>query len=133
MTGFDLPANFHNNPESLLRRRVRQKTIHGQRPVPATLELGSSSTTDMTHMAEKTIREFSVPSSNNIPTGPSVTVGDGFELKPGVIHMVQASPFCGLESEDANSHLQQFLEICSISLSRVQPPMLFGFASSHSP
>ena len=64
-------------------------------------------------MAEKTICEFTVPSSSNIPTGPSVTVGDGFELKPGVIHMVQASPFCGLASEDANSHLQQFLEICS--------------------
>ncbi|KAJ1288537.1 hypothetical protein BS78_02G096600 [Paspalum vaginatum] len=27
--------------------------------------------------------------------------------------MVQACPFCGLASEDANSHLQQFLEICS--------------------
>jgi hypothetical protein len=64
-------------------------------------------------MAEKTIRDFSVPSSNNIPVGPEVNVGEGFELKPGVIHMVQASPFCGLVSEDANSHLQQFLEIFS--------------------
>ena len=27
--------------------------------------------------------------------------------------MVQAIPFCGLASEDANNHLQQFLEICS--------------------
>jgi hypothetical protein len=26
--------------------------------------------------------------------------------------MVQASPFCGLPSEDANAHLQQFLELC---------------------
>jgi hypothetical protein len=25
--------------------------------------------------------------------------------------MVQASPFCGLPSEDANAHLQQFLEL----------------------
>ncbi|WVZ52265.1 hypothetical protein U9M48_003341 [Paspalum notatum var. saurae] len=113
MTSFDLAANYHNNPESLLRRRVHQKTIHGQRHVPAILEFGSSSITDTTHMAEKTIREFSVLSSSKIPTGPSVNVGDGFELKPGVIHMVQASPFCGLASEDANSHLQQFLKICS--------------------
>ena len=27
--------------------------------------------------------------------------------------MVQAIPFYGLASEDANNHLQQFLEICS--------------------
>ena len=26
--------------------------------------------------------------------------------------MVQASPFCGLPNEDANSHLQHFLELC---------------------
>ena len=64
-------------------------------------------------MAEKSIREFSVPSSNNVPTGPEVQVGENFELKPGVIHMVQAIPFCGLATEDANNHLQQFLEICS--------------------
>ncbi|WVZ83356.1 hypothetical protein U9M48_030514 [Paspalum notatum var. saurae] len=64
-------------------------------------------------MAEKSIREFSVPSSNNVPTGPEVQVGENFELEPGVIDMVQAIPFCGLATEDANSHLQQFLEICS--------------------
>jgi len=64
-------------------------------------------------MAEKTIREFSIPSSSNIPKGPDVQVGEDFELKPGVIHMVQAIPFCGLATEDANNHLQQFLEICS--------------------
>ncbi|KAJ1288524.1 hypothetical protein BS78_02G095400 [Paspalum vaginatum] len=64
-------------------------------------------------MAERTIREFFVPSSNNVPTGPKVQVGENFELKPGVIHTVQAIPFCELAMEDANSHVQQFLEICS--------------------
>ncbi|KAJ1255266.1 hypothetical protein BS78_K270700 [Paspalum vaginatum] len=93
MTGFDLPENYHNNPESLLRR-VRAKTIHGQRPVPRDLEPSISTSTPVTTMAEKTIREFSIPLSNNIPTGPEVQVGENFELKPGVIHM-------------------QFLEICS--------------------
>jgi hypothetical protein len=28
--------------------------------------------------------------------------------------MVQASPFCGLPSEDTNAHLQHFLELCDI-------------------
>ena len=69
--------------------------------------------TTVPNMAEKTIQEFAIPSSNNIPTGPEVAIGESFELKPGVIHMVQAIPFCGLALEDANNHLQQFLEICS--------------------
>ena len=62
---------------------------------------------------EKTIREFSIPSSSNVPTGWAVNARENFELKQGVIHMVQAIPFCGLATEDANNHLQQFLEICS--------------------
>jgi len=36
---------------------------------------------------------------------------DGFELKTGLVNMVQASPFCGKVSEDANAHLQNFLEV----------------------
>jgi hypothetical protein len=42
-----------------------------------------------------------------------VTVGDGnFELKPVLINMVQASPSSGKPNEDANTHLQHFLEVC---------------------
>ena len=36
---------------------------------------------------------------------------DGFELKTGLVNMVQASPLCGKASEDANAHLQNFLEV----------------------
>jgi hypothetical protein len=35
-----------------------------------------------------------------------------FELRTGLIMMVQASPFCGLPTVDANTHLQHFLELC---------------------
>jgi hypothetical protein len=36
--------------------------------------------------------------------------------------MVQASPFCGLLSEDTNTHLQHFLELCdSIIIKDVTP------------
>jgi hypothetical protein len=31
----------------------------------------------------------------------------------GLITMVQASPFYGKANEDANKHLQHFLELCS--------------------
>jgi hypothetical protein len=34
-----------------------------------------------------------------------------FELKIGVVNMIQASSFCGKASEDANAHLHNFLEV----------------------
>jgi hypothetical protein len=40
-------------------------------------------------------------------------VGDGnFELKPALINMVQANLFSSKSNEDANAHLQHFLEVC---------------------
>jgi hypothetical protein len=43
-----------------------------------------------------------------------MNIGDGsFELNTALINMVQQSPFCGKASEDANAHLQHFLEIYS--------------------
>jgi hypothetical protein len=42
-----------------------------------------------------------------------VTVGSGnFELKSALINMVQASLFSSKPNEDANAHLQHFLEVC---------------------
>ena len=65
-------------------------------------------------MANRTIHEFSAPSIANVATGPNViNVNTHFELKPTLITMVQASPFYGKAHEDANAHLQHFLEICS--------------------
>ena len=57
-------------------------------------------------MAQKTLRDYSDPSANQVPTGPEVnTGGDNFEIKMSIIMMVQASPLCGKANEDANTHL----------------------------
>ena len=65
-------------------------------------------------MAQKTLRDYSAPSANKVPTGPEVnTGGEIFQINMGLITMVQASPFCGKANEDASAHLQQFLELCS--------------------
>jgi hypothetical protein len=65
-------------------------------------------------MIDKTLREFSVSTTANIRTGPAVNVGEnGFELKPALITMVQASQFCEKAHKDASAHLQHFLKICS--------------------
>jgi hypothetical protein len=64
--------------------------------------------------ARRCINDFSTPSSSNVRTGLETNLRDGiFELKPALINMVQQSLFCCKASEDAKSHLQHFLEICS--------------------
>jgi hypothetical protein len=58
-------------------------------------------------MANKTLHEFSAPTTANIRTRPETNVGDnGFELKSALINMVQASQFCGKAHEDVSAHLQ---------------------------
>jgi hypothetical protein len=64
--------------------------------------------------ARKCINDFSAPSSANVRTSPETNIrGGSFELKPALINMVQQSRFRDKASEDANAHLQHFLEICS--------------------
>jgi hypothetical protein len=42
-------------------------------------------------------------------------LGDAsFELKPALINMVQANPFCGKPHVGTNAHLQHFLEVCGM-------------------
>ena len=114
MIGFNLSTNYVEDPKALIRRtRVKLKKV------PA-LELEDnrirrSLTPEFEATADMTLREFSTTTSTNIRTGPNVNVGDdGFELKPALIKMVQASQFCGKAHEDASAHLQHFLEIYSI-------------------
>jgi hypothetical protein len=65
-------------------------------------------------MAQKTLRQFSSPSSGHIPTGLNTYQGnEGFELKNGLVNMVHVSPFCSKALEDANAHLQNFLDVSS--------------------
>ena len=112
MTSFDLPQNFHSNPESLLRR-VRPRIVPPQISLSAVDPVIASSSAPRA-MAQKTLRDYSAPFANQVPTGPEVnTRGENFEIKTGLIMMVQASPFYGKSNEDASAHLQQFLELCS--------------------
>ena len=105
MTGFDLPQNFHSDPESLLRR-TRARLISPRRSLSAVDPVIASSSAPRA-MAQKTLRDYSAPSSNQVPTGPEVNTGrENFEVKMGLITMVQASTFCGKANEDASAHLQ---------------------------
>ena len=93
-----LPGNFVDDPEALFRKtRAKLKNLSSEFEV----------------MANKLIHEFSPPTMDNIRTGPAVEIDCNFELKPGLINMVQANQFCGMVHKDASAHLQHFLEICS--------------------
>jgi hypothetical protein len=120
MTEFDLPANYHSDPESLIRKSRSRFSSPGSSG-PHVQDIidkfqGSPPPQEPAQMAgQKCINDFSAPSSSNVRTGPETNVRDGnFELKPALINMVQQNLFYGKASEDANTHLQHFLEIYNI-------------------
>ena len=92
---------------------MRARLVSPQRPLSAA-EPAIASSSAPRAVAQKTLRDYSAPSANQVPTGPEVnTGGENFEIKTGLITMVQASPFYGKANEDASAHLEQFLELCS--------------------
>ena len=119
MTGFSLPENFGADPERLLRKARALKTVFPSTPVPPEEEPVSKVPI---LIAEKSLREYSIPTNKNVILGPQENIGNvGFELKTSLINMVQASPFCGLLHEHANAHLQRFLNLCSTILIKDVP------------
>ena len=88
MASFDLPTNYVENPEALIRR-TRAKLKKTPSLKSEDNHIRRSLTPEFEAMANRTLREFSAPTTTNIRTGPTVNVGDnGFELKPALINMV---------------------------------------------
>jgi hypothetical protein len=111
MTGFNLPHNFTQDLESLLRR-VRPYVVPPQISL-STAETVIIAPSTSNAMAQKTLRDLSAPSADNVLVRPYVnTRVENFKIKMDLITMVQASPFCGKANEDTSTHLQQFLELC---------------------
>ena len=134
MTSFDLPTNYVEDPEALIRR-TRTKIMKVSALKSEDNHIRRSLTPEFEAMANRTLCEFSTPTTANIHTGPTVNVGDnGFELKLALINMVKASQFCGKAHEDASAHLQHFLEIWSTFAIKgvTRDPYYFAFSHSHS-
>jgi hypothetical protein len=80
MTVFDLPTNYHSEPESSGShvREVVDK-FQGSPPPHKTALMA----------AQRCINNVSAPSSANVRTGPETNIGDGsFKLKLALINMV---------------------------------------------
>jgi hypothetical protein len=119
MTRFDLLANYDSDPESLIRKshsRISSPGSSGShvREIVDKFQESPPPHESTLMTTQRCINDFLAPSSANVRTGPEMNIGDGrFELKSALINMVQQSLFCGKALEDANAHLQHFLEICS--------------------
>jgi hypothetical protein len=104
MSGFDLPNNYIDNPEALLRKNRSRTACSTTLPAVKPVTPVPSATITMA----KSLRDYSTP------VGPAINTGTrNFKLQTGLITMVQASQFCGLPSKDASAHLQHFLELCN--------------------
>jgi hypothetical protein len=84
MTGFPLPEDFNSNPERLLRKARASKVTP---PLVFKPPEEDPATQAPVLMAEKSLREYSVPST--VVLGPQGDIGNvGFELKTSLINMV---------------------------------------------
>ena len=88
MTGFNLSTNYIENLEALIRR-TRAKLKKTLALKVEDNHIRRSLTLEFEAMANRTLCEFSAPTTANIHTRPAVNVGDnGFELKLALINMV---------------------------------------------
>jgi len=117
-----LPRSFVDNPEALFRKKrakLKKRSSTLQHETSSNQEDHQSFTRNLSSkfevMENKSICEFLAPTTDNIRTGSAAMIDGNFELKPGLINMVQSNQFCGKAHEDASAHLQHFLDICSTS------------------
>jgi len=93
-----LPGNFVDNPEALFRKtraklKMRSSTLRHE--ASSNQEDHRSFTRNLSSefevTANKTIREFSAPTTDNIRTGLAAEIDNNFELKSGLINVVQSN------------------------------------------
>jgi hypothetical protein len=101
MTGFDLPANYHLDLESLIRKSCSRLSSPGSSRSHVREIVGKFQGSPLPHehalmATQRCINDFSAPSSANVSTGPETNIRDGsFEVKPPLINKLQQSPCCG--------------------------------------
>ena len=88
MTDFDLLTNYVDDPEALLKRtKAKLKKVSALESEDN--QIRRSLTPEFKAIANKTLHEFSAPTTANIQIRPTVNVGEnGFELKSVLINMV---------------------------------------------
>jgi hypothetical protein len=94
MTKFDLPAYYHSDPESLIRKSRSRLSSPGSSESHVRVIVDKFQGSPPPHKlalmaARRCINDFSALSSANVRTDPEMNIEDGsFELKPALINMV---------------------------------------------
>ena len=129
-----LPGNFVDDPDALFKktRAKLKKSSTLQQEASSNQEDHRNLSSEFEAMANKSIREFSAPTTDNIRTGPAAEIDGNFELKPGLINMVQSNQFCGKAHEDLVLIYNTSWRFATHSPYQEFPKMLYYFASSHS-
>ena len=87
MIGYKLPKNYIENPEALLRKKWSHTA--SSFATPLTVKPVTPTPSATTVMANKSLREYSVPAVAYMLIGPAVNTGTrNFELRTGLITMV---------------------------------------------
>ena len=88
-----LLGNFVDDPEALFKktRAKLKKSSTFQQEASSNQEDHRNLSSEFEAMANKSIRELSAPTTDNIRTGPAAEIDGNFELKPGLINMVQSN------------------------------------------
>jgi hypothetical protein len=100
MTGFDLLANYHSDPKSLIRKSRSRLSSPGSsgshvREIVDKFQGSSPPHEPALMAARRCINDFSALFNANVRTGPETNIRHGsFKLKLALINMVQQSPFC---------------------------------------
>jgi len=89
------PGNFVDNPEALFRKtraKFKKRSSTLQHEASSNQQDHRSFTQNLSSefevMANKSIHEFSAPTTDNICTGPAAEIDGNFELKPRLINKV---------------------------------------------
>jgi len=87
-----LLGNFVDNPEALFKKtkaKLKKRSLTLQQEASSNQEDHRNLSSEFGAMANKSIREFSAPTMDNIHTGPAAEIDGNFELKPGLINAIQ--------------------------------------------
>ncbi|XP_052728439.1 uncharacterized protein LOC128195242 [Vigna angularis] len=94
---------------SSARRRKRERRKEQRR-----IEQEEETSTMAEEPVRKTLRDYSMPNPNSYQGSivrPPIQANN-FEIKPALLQVIQQNQFGGANSEDPNSHLENFLAIC---------------------
>jgi hypothetical protein len=78
-----LPGNFVDNPEALFRKtraKLKKRLLTFQQEASSNEEDHRNLSLEFEAMANKSIREFSAPTMDNVRTGPATEIDGNFEL-----------------------------------------------------